>query len=90
MAEVPTLALGDDVNGATTDETWLQAQAEARVLLTDAVKIDRRAMTSLVRSTTFLFTSGRAASARWLVYLYVSSMVPRNHLGSKVEPAAVQ
>ena len=39
VAEVPTLAPCDDVNGATTDETWLQAQAEARVLLTDAVKL---------------------------------------------------
>ena len=32
VAEVPTLAPCDDVNGATTDETWLQAQARPGVL----------------------------------------------------------
>ena len=32
VAEVPTLAPCDDVNGATTDETWLQAQVRRGVL----------------------------------------------------------
>ena len=32
VAEVPTLAPCDDVNGAATDETWLQAQVRPGVL----------------------------------------------------------
>ena len=39
VAEVPTGAPCDDVNGAVTDALWLRAQVDARVLLTDAVTL---------------------------------------------------
>ena len=52
VAEVPTLAPCDDVNGATTDETWLQAQVRPGVLgirsrpllfeVTDGVEVEPR------------------------------------------------